>query len=67
MDSAPPSGTGRERTKFQREVCEMALAYTIESKVEAAYRRGDLFETRQELMSAWVNFCSRSTRRAYDV
>jgi hypothetical protein len=28
---------------------------------------GDLFEKRRELMSAWANFCSRSTRRAYDV
>jgi hypothetical protein len=35
----------------------MALAHTIDSKVEAAYRRGDLFEKRRELMTAWARFC----------
>ncbi|MFN3889887.1 MAG: tyrosine-type recombinase/integrase [Beijerinckiaceae bacterium] len=42
-----------EQTNFPREVCEMALAHTIRNKVEAAYRRGDLFEKRRELMDAW--------------
>src|SRR5215831_1683903 len=35
-----------ERTTFPREVAEAALAHTIPDAVEAAYRRGDLFETR---------------------
>jgi len=35
-----------ERTNFPREVAEAALAHTIPDAVEAAYRRGDLFETR---------------------
>lgn len=34
----------------------MALAHTIESKVEAAYRRGDLFQKRRQLMEAWARF-----------
>ncbi len=34
----------------------MALAHVIENKVEAAYRRGDLFEKRRTLMEAWANF-----------
>jgi integrase len=42
-----------EQTSFPREVCEMALAHTIVDKTEAAYRRGDLFEKRRELMRAW--------------
>jgi integrase len=46
-----------ERTNFPREVVEMALAHTIESKVEAAYRRGDLFQKRRQLMDAWARFC----------
>lgn len=46
-----------ESTNFPREVCEQALAHTIESKVEAAYRRGDLFEKRRKLMEAWAGFC----------
>jgi integrase len=45
-----------ERTNFPREVVEMALAHTIESKVEAAYRRGDLFQKRRQLMEAWARF-----------
>jgi integrase len=42
-----------ERTDFPNEVIEMALAHTIDSKTEAAYRRGDLFEKRRHLMDAW--------------
>ena len=34
----------------------MALAHTIENKVEAAYRRGDLFEKRRKMMQAWVDY-----------
>lgn len=47
-----------ERTSFSREVAEMALAHTIGDKVEAAYRRGDLFNKRRELMEAWASFCA---------
>lgn len=43
-----------ECTSFPREVCEMALAHAIENSVEAAYRRGDLFEKRRALMEAWA-------------
>jgi integrase len=46
-----------ECTNFPREVVEMALAHTIENKVEAAYRRGDLFQKRRQLMEAWARFC----------
>lgn len=47
-----------ERTTFPREAAEMALAHTIESKVEAAYRRGDLFEKRRVMMAEWADFLS---------
>src|SRR5579862_1640258 len=46
-----------ERTNFPRDVAEMALAHAIADKVEAAYRRGDLFEKRQKLMQAWAKHC----------
>jgi len=46
-----------ERTAYPREVVEMALAHTIGNKVEAAYRRGDLFEKRRRLMADWASFC----------
>ena len=45
-----------ERTSFSGEVVEMALAHAVGSKVEAAYRRGDLFEKRSELMAAWAAY-----------
>ena len=45
-----------EVSNFPRDVAEMALAHTIENKVEAAYRRGDLFEKRNLMMQAWSNY-----------
>lgn len=47
-----------ERTNYPRDVAEMALAHTIGDKVEAAYRRGDLFEKRQLMMADWAKFIS---------
>jgi hypothetical protein len=35
----------------------MALAHVVENKAEAAYRRGDLFNKRAALMSAWASYC----------
>jgi integrase len=46
-----------ERTDTPHEVAEMALAHTIASAVERAYRRGDMFEKRRELMAAWAAYC----------
>ncbi len=34
----------------------MALAHVIQSKVEAAYRRGDLFAKRRKMMQAWPEY-----------
>jgi integrase len=45
-----------ETTSFPRELAEMALAHTIENKVEAAYRRGDLLEKRAEMMESWAKY-----------
>jgi len=47
-----------ERTAYPGEVVEMALAHTVGNKVEAAYRRGDLFEKRGRLMTDWATFCN---------
>lgn len=46
-----------EQTNYARDVAEMALAHTIGDKVEAAYRRGDLFEKRRRLMADWAKYC----------
>jgi integrase len=47
-----------EQTAHPSEVVELALAHTIGNKVEAAYRRGDLFEKRRRLMEDWTAFLS---------
>jgi integrase len=47
-----------ERTSFQNEIAEAALAHVIGNKVEQAYRRGDLFEKRRRLMQQWSVFCT---------
>jgi integrase len=52
-----------ERTNVPRDVAEMALAHAIPSKVEAAYRRGDLFEKRRKLMQSWSEFCAKVERQ----
>lgn len=45
-----------ESTAHSTEVAEMALSHAVGDKVEAAYRRGDLFEKRVALMSEWGSF-----------
>jgi integrase len=45
-----------ERTNFTREICEAALAHIVRDRTEAAYRRGDLFEKRRELMLSWAAY-----------
>jgi len=52
-----------EYTNYSRETVEMAMAHTIESKVEAAYRRRDLFTKRKSLMADWEKFCGRTPSR----
>ena len=48
-----------ERTNFPREVAEMALAHAVSDKVEAAYRRGDLFQKRRKLMEGGAAFLAK--------
>lgn len=45
-----------EATHFPHEMAETALAHTLTSKVEAAYRRGDMIEKRREMMQAWSDY-----------
>ena len=49
-----------ERTNYPREVCEAALAHAVENKVEAAYRRTDLFERRRGLMETWSKYATQT-------
>lgn len=45
-----------ETTAHPADVCEQALAHSTGNAVEAAYRRGDLFEKRRLLMEDWATF-----------
>lgn len=47
-----------ERTNYPNHVVEMALAHVVGDKVEAAYRRGDLFAKRIKLMADWGKFAT---------
>ena len=49
-----------ETTAYPNHVVEQALAHAIANGVEAAYRRGDLFEKRRQLMQDWANYCVRA-------
>ena len=45
-----------ECTDAPREVCELALAHVNSDRVEAAYRRTDLFDRRRILMNDWAAY-----------
>ena len=45
-----------ETTNHANEVSEMALAHKISNAVEAAYRRGNLYEKRCQLMNDWADY-----------
>ena len=47
-----------EISAYLPEVAEMALAHAVGDKVEAAYRRGDLFPKRREMMEDWARYCN---------
>lgn len=56
-----------ERTSFTREICEAALAHMVKDRTEAAYRRGDLFEKRRELMTSWAAYVSSSEEKVVPI
>ena len=49
-----------DTTAFPRDVVEMALAHTVGSATERAYRRGRALDKRRELMDAWAAYCESS-------
>ncbi|ANA32270.1 Prophage integrase IntA [Ralstonia mannitolilytica] len=50
-----------ECTEYPDSLAEMALAHAVESKVEGAYRRGDMLERRRRMMEDWARYCSGKT------
>ncbi|MBS0126531.1 tyrosine-type recombinase/integrase [Thetidibacter halocola] len=62
-DAAVPHGLrstfrdwAAEKTDYPREMAEVALAHTVGSEVERAYRRGDMLERRRQMMADWAGF-----------
>jgi integrase len=55
-----------ERTAVPSEVSEMALAHAVGDQTEAAYRRGDLFDKRRELMTLWAKYIETPTTNAVE-
>ena len=51
-----------ETTSFPNELSEAALAHICGDATERAYRRGDQFRRRRELMEAWGNYCEPQTQ-----
>jgi integrase len=56
-----------ETTQFGREEVEMALAHTISSATERAYRRGRALEKRRDLMTAWAGYCLAGPEKSQTV
>jgi integrase len=52
-----------EETSYPNEVCEMALAHAVGNAVEAAYRRGDLFEKRRQMMNDWESYLTDAEQK----
>lgn len=44
---------------YDRDMAEMALAHTVGSAVERAYRRTDMVERRAALMQDWADYCGQ--------
>ena len=58
---------GHETTAYPKELMDIALAHSVSDKVEAAYRRGDMFEKRQRLMEDWAEYCENPVALAANV
>lgn len=56
-----------ECTNYPGEMAEMTLAHTVSDKVEAAYRRGDLYMKRVRMMEDWAKFCAKPSAKKGEV
>jgi integrase len=48
-----------DRTNYQRETIETALAHAVEDETEAAYRRSTAVDKRRRLMADWARYCAQ--------
>ena len=45
-----------ENTNYSKNVIEFCLAHQLNSRVEGAYLRAELFQRRRELMQQWADY-----------
>ena len=50
-----------ECTSHTRDAVELCLAHAIDTKTEAAYRRGDMLEKRATIMQEWADYSTKET------
>jgi integrase len=53
-----------ERTNYADHIVESALAHTVGSATERAYKRTDLFARRVRLMADWARYCETKPAQA---
>jgi integrase len=51
-----------ETTNYPNILSEAALGHVVADKVEAAYRRGELFEKRGRMMRDWARYCGQKPK-----
>jgi integrase len=56
-----------EMSAFPKVVIDMALAHAVGDKVEASYRRGDLYLKRARLMEEWSRYCAAPARGSGEI
>ena len=52
-----------ETTHHPRDAVELCLAHSIDTKTEAAYRRGDMMEKRVAIMQEWADYATSAPIR----
>lgn len=55
---------GADKTKFQREILEVALSHTVGDEVEKAYQRGEMLDKRRRVMDAWAAYLTMPSTKA---
>jgi integrase len=58
---------GGNKTNFQRELLDKALAHLVGDETERAYDSGDMFEKRRLLMNAWAAFATSDPAKTADI
>ena len=57
----------REKTRYQDEVSELALAHVNNDATRAAYARSELLDIRRDMMRDWASYCGRGTAKVVPI